>query len=159
MYSALYLILMVLVNVGFAYVPLIHGWPPMSLAVGLVFVVRDLAQREIGHRVILLMLAGAALSYFMASPAIAFASCAAYLIGETVDWLAYTFVKRPLHDRVLISSAVGTPLDSAVFLLLIGHFSWFGVAAMAVSKMLGAGVAYFWLRSQAEGSAAPRFHP
>ena len=76
-YSAAYLASMVLVNVGFAYVPLIHGWPPMSLAVGLVFVLRDFAQREIGHRVILLMLAGAVLSYFMASPAIALASCAA----------------------------------------------------------------------------------
>ena len=146
MFSTLYLVSMVLVNVGFAYVPLIHGWPPMSLAVGLVFVLRDFAQREIGHRVILLMLAGAVLSYFMASPAIAFASCAAYLVGESVDWAIYTWSRRELPERVLLSSLVGTPLDSAVFLLLIGFFSWGGVVLMTLSKMLGAVAVFVWLK-------------
>lgn len=148
MFASLYLIAIVAVNVGFALVPLVHGWSPMSLAVGLVFVLRDLAQREVGHRVILLMLAGAALSYFMASPAIAFASCAAYLVGESVDWAVYTWSRRPLHDRVLLSSLVGTPLDSAVFLLLIGVFSWWGVLLMTASKMLGAALVYAWLRKR-----------
>src|SRR5690606_40392935 len=55
-------------NVGFVHVPLIHGWPPMSLAVGLVFVLRDFAQREVGHKVLFIMLIGAAISYLMASP-------------------------------------------------------------------------------------------
>jgi uncharacterized PurR-regulated membrane protein YhhQ (DUF165 family) len=153
MFSALYLTSIVLVNVGFAYVPLFHGWPPMSLAVGVVFVLRDLAQREIGHRVILLMLAGAVLSYFMASPTIAFASCAAYLVSETIDWAVYTWIKRPLHDRVLVSSLISTPVDSAVFLALIGFFSWGGVALMTVSKLLGAAAAYVWLRKRAAVTA------
>jgi queuosine precursor transporter len=50
-YTLLYLASIVLINIGFICVPLIHGWPPMSLAVGLVFVLRDFAQREIGHKV------------------------------------------------------------------------------------------------------------
>lgn len=148
MYSALYLISMVLVNVGFAYVPLFHGWPPMSLAVGLVFVLRDFAQREIGHKVIGLMLVGAVLSYFMASPAIAFASCAAYLAGETLEWVVYTWTKRPFKDRMLLSCLFGTPLDSAVFLALIGFFSVTGVVLMTLSKMLGAVVVYSMLRTK-----------
>lgn len=144
-YSALYLVAMVAVNIGFIYVPLFHGWPPMSLAVGLVFVLRDFAQREIGHRVILLMLIGAVLSYFMASPFVAIASCAAYIVGEGAEWLTYTFTKRPFKDRLLVSCLFGTPLDSAVFLGLIGLFSWQGVALMTISKMLGALVVYGWL--------------
>jgi uncharacterized PurR-regulated membrane protein YhhQ (DUF165 family) len=146
MYSALYLVAIVLINIGFMYVPLFHGWPPVSLAVGLVFVLRDFAQKEIGHRVLFVMLLGAALSYWMASPAIAIASCAAYAAGEGIDWLVYTFSKRPLSQRVLLSSALGTPIDSAVFLGLIGFFSWSGVALMTLSKLLAAGAVFFWLR-------------
>lgn len=147
MYSTAYLLSIVLVNIGFEHVPLIHGWPPMSLAVGLVFVLRDLAQREVGHRVVLLMLLGAVASYFMASPMVAVASCAAFLVSELADWAVYTFTKRPLHQRILISSALSTPLDSAVFLALIGHFSMVGVLLMTASKMVAA-MAIFWMWRQ-----------
>ncbi len=146
MYAMLYLVSIVLINIGFVHVPLIHGWPPMSLAVGLVFVLRDFAQREIGHKVLLVMLAGAVISFFMASPAVAVASCAAYLVSELVDWAVYTFSKRPLAQRVLLSSALGTPVDSAVFLGLIGFFSVSGVLLMTASKMLAAAAVFFWLR-------------
>ena len=146
MYSVLYLVSIVLINIGFVHVPLIHGWPPMSLAVGLVFVLRDFAQREVGHKVLLIMLIGAAISYLMASPAVAIASCAAYLASELVDWAVYTFNKRPLTQRVLLSSALSTPVASAVFLGLIGFFSVGGVVLMTASKMLAAFVVYFWLR-------------
>lgn len=145
-YSIAYLLSVVLINIGFVHVPLIHGWPPMSLAVGLVFVLRDFAQREIGHRVILLMLAGAAISYFMASPEVALASCAAYLAGEIIDWLVFTFAPWPLSQRVLASSLASTPIDSAVFLGLIGFLSWPGVLLMTASKMLGALAAAYLLR-------------
>jgi queuosine precursor transporter len=92
------------------------------------------------------MLVGAVLSYFMASPAVAIASCAAYLVSELVDWAVYTFSKRPLDQRVLLSSALGTPIDSAVFLGLIGFFSVGGVLLMTASKMLAAFAVFFWLR-------------
>ncbi len=39
---------------------------------------------------------------------------------------------------MLLSSAIATPLDSVVFLHLIGHLSLVGVIAMTVSKMAGA---------------------
>lgn len=141
------------VNVGFEHVPLIPlggvMWPPMSLAVGFVFVLRDLAQREIGHGVLLAMLAGAALSWWMASPYVAVASATAFLISELADWAVYTWTRRPLHERILWSSALGTPVDSAVFLLLIGHFSWLAVVLMVASKMVGALVVAEGLRRRA----------
>ena len=148
-FTALYIALIVLVNWGFTVVPLVEmpggeKWPPMSLVVGLIFVARDYAQREIGHRVIVAMLLAAALSYVMASPFVAVASLSAFLISEFADWAVYSYTRRPFAQRVLLSSLIGTPLDSVVFLAIIGHLSVAGVAAMTISKMLGA-MAVWWL--------------
>lgn len=143
MMTILYVALIIAVNYGFTVVPLVpmptgEMWPPMSLAVGFVFVVRDFAQREVGHRVLLAMLAGAVLSWWMASPFVAVASVTAFLVSELADWAIYSWSGRPLSQRILWSSAVSTPIDSAVFLALIGHLSVSGVLAMVASKMLGA---------------------
>ena len=157
-YTALYVVLIVLVNWGFTVVPLVElpggeMWPPMSLVVGLIFVARDFAQREIGHRVIIAMLAAAAASYFMANPFVAVASLSAFLISEFADWAVYSFTRRPFSQRILLSSLIGTPLDSIAFLAIIGHFSLVGVVAMTVSKMLGALVVW-WLIRRREARAA-----
>ncbi len=141
-FTAFYIILIVLVNWGFTVVPLIpilgEMFPPMSLAVGLIFVLRDFAQREIGHKVIGAMLIGGLLSYFMADPFVAIASVTAFLISESADWAVYTWTKKPFAQRILISSIVSTPIDSAVFLAMIGHFSILAVVLMTISKMIGA---------------------
>ena len=150
-YTIVYVALIVAVNYGFTVVPLVplpggEMWPPISLVVGFVFVARDYAQREIGHRVIIAMLAAGVISYFMASPFIAVASVAAFLISEFADWAVYTFTGRTFARRVLLSSAVGTPIDSAVFLSLIDQFSGIGVLAMTASKMLGALLVWWMIR-------------
>jgi uncharacterized PurR-regulated membrane protein YhhQ (DUF165 family) len=157
-FTILYVALIVLVNWGFTVVPLMplpggEMWPPMSLVVGLVFVARDYAQREIGHKVIIAMLVSAALSYVMANPFVAVASLSAFLISEFADWAVYSFTRRPFSQRVLLSSLIGTPLDSAVFLAIIGHFSLVGVVVMTLSKMLGA-LAVWWLVRRREAHAA-----
>jgi queuosine precursor transporter len=151
MFTLGYVVLIVAVNYGFSVVPMValpwgEMWPPMSIVVGLVFIARDYAQREVGHRVILAMLVAGVLSYFMASPFIAVASVSAFLISEFVDWAVYSFTKKPFAQRVLLSSALGTPVDSAVFLYLIGHFSVSGVALMTASKMIGALVVWQIIR-------------
>ena len=55
-FTLFYIILIVAVNYGFTIVPLIpvmgEMFPPMSIVVGLIFVARDFAQREIGHKII-----------------------------------------------------------------------------------------------------------
>ncbi len=150
-YTIFYIALIVAVNYGFTVAPLValpggEMWPPISLAVGFVFVSRDYAQREIGHRVIIAMLAAGVLSYVMASPFVAVASVAAFLISEFADWAVYSFTGRSFAQRVLLSSAVGTPMDSAVFLALIGQFSGVGVLAMTASKMLGALLVWWMIR-------------
>ncbi|MCK4939266.1 MAG: preQ0 transporter, partial [Rhodospirillaceae bacterium] len=115
-YTALYIALIVTVNYAFSVVPLVElpggtQWPPVALLVGFVFVARDFAQREIGHRVLLAMIVGVVISYYMADPFVAVASAAAFMVSEVVDWAVYTFTKRPLSERVLFSSVAGAPID------------------------------------------------
>jgi len=149
-FLATYVLAIVAINVGFAHFPLIDLgplglWPPMSLMVGGVFVLRDFTQRSIGHHVWWGTATGILLSYFMASPYIALASASAFAVSEAIDWGVYTWCQRrgrTFRSRVLWSSALGTPTDSVVFLFLIGHFSLVGVATMTASKMLAAGVVW-----------------
>ena len=149
--TLLYIALIVAVNYGFTVVPLVKlpdgtMWPPLSLVVGFIFVVRDFAQREIGHKVLLAMLIGAALSYVMAAPYVAIASAAAFLVSELVDWVIYSVTKRPLSQRILYSSLLATPIDSAVFLYGIGALSAAGVLIMTVSKLIGALIVWWLIR-------------
>ena len=148
-YTLSYIVTIVLINIGFVYVPLIPFYdtmyPPMSLIVGFVFVFRDFAQNEIGHKVIFAMIIGALLSYVMANPYVAIASLVAFAVSEAFDWLIFSFTKKPLHERILISSLISTPIDSAIFLLMIGNFSVLATTTMFVSKMMAALAIWFWL--------------
>ena len=157
-YVLLYVFTVVAVNFGFEAVPPLtlpggELWPPMSLAVGFVFVIRDYAQREIGHYVLPAMLLGGLFSWFLASPDIALASTCAFLASELLDWAVYTFTGRPFSQRVLLSSALSTPVDSAVFLFMVGMFSWSSIILMTLSKMVGA-LIVFLISRRRELSAA-----
>ena len=162
-YTVLYIVLIVFVNWSFDVIPLVdlpggEKWPPAAIITGLIFVARDFAQREIGHRVIVAMLFAGALSYVMAGPVVAGASVAAFLVSEFADWVIYSFSGRRFSERILISSAISTPLDSLVFLYLIGAASAFGVVAMTASKMVGAFVIW-WLVRRRELVAATATSP
>ena len=141
-YAILYITAIVAANYGFTVIDPWHVWgaalPPMTFIVGAVFVLRDYAQRDLGHWVALPMVIGVALSYVMADPFVAVASGAAFAVSEAVDWAVFTITKRPLRDRVLVSSAFSVPADSAVFLVLAGFFSWAGLVVMVGSKMVAA---------------------
>lgn len=152
-YALLYIATIVLVNCAFSVVPVFflpggEAWSPVALVVGFIFVIRDYAQREIGHKVLLAMLVGGGISWFMASPEVALASICAFLVGELLDWTVYTFTRRPFSQRVLLSSAIGTPLDSMVFMAMIGLFSIPSVIIMTASKMLGATVVFLLARQR-----------
>lgn len=150
-YAFFYVFTVVLVNWLFSVVPPIilpggEVWPPVSLVVGFVFVIRDYAQRAIGHRVLFAMFIGAGLSYYMAGPEIAFASMAAFLVGELLDWGMYTYTGRPFSQRILLSSLVSTPVDSAVFLWFIGMAGAGAICIMTLSKLVGALIVFFLVR-------------
>ena len=148
--TLIYIAGIVVANLGFSYLPMIplpggQMLAPMSFLIGFVFVWRDYTQREIGHYVIVAMLVGALLSYIMADPFVATASVVAFLASEFIDWAVYTWSGRPLRDRILYSSALGTPIDSAIFMSMLGFFSWYGLLVMTVSKMVGAGIIWYRL--------------
>ncbi len=159
MHTIIYVLLIVLVNWLFTVVPLVElpggtMWPPVALVVGFVFVARDFAQREIGHWVLAAMAVGVVISYFMASPQVALASAVAFAVSELTDWAVYTFTGRPLSERILYSSILGTPIDSVVFLSMVGFFSVAAAAAMTVSKLLGALIVWWLIRRREASEAA-----
>ena len=147
-----YVVLIVLINYGFTVVPLVpvfgEMFPPLSLIVGLVFVARDFAQREIGHKVVGAMLVAGFLSWWMADPFVALASVTAFMISEFADWGGYSWTKKPFAQRILISSIVSTPLDSAVFLAMIGYFSVLNTVLMTVAKLIGAVVVWWMIKKR-----------
>ncbi|MBL8549676.1 MAG: VUT family protein [Hyphomonadaceae bacterium] len=146
--TGLYVGLMPLINWSFAAVPLIPlpligAYQPLAIVTGLVLVVRDFAQREIGHWVLGAMLVGLLFSTMTTPLSIVAASGAAFLISETVDWAVYTFTKRPLSQRIMLSSLLGAPLDSTVFLFGAniarpGSLALGTLLTSIVSKLVGA---------------------
>lgn len=152
----LYVFLIPLVNWSFAHVPTVAmpdggAWSPMAIVTGLILVVRDVAQREVGHAIALPWVIGIAVSFAMAPPEIALASAAAFAISEFIDWAVFTITKRPLSQRILLSSGLSAPVDSAVFLLganlaMPGIFSWLTLATSIASKLSGTFVVYLLVR-------------
>ena len=113
---------------------------------GVVFIARDFCQRAIGHWCLAAMVVAGLLSWWMADPFVALASVAAFAVAELADWCVYTVTKRPLADRILLSSAISTPLDSVVFLGMIGALSPELVGYQIASKMAAAVVVWAGLR-------------
>jgi uncharacterized PurR-regulated membrane protein YhhQ (DUF165 family) len=152
-WTATYVGLMPLINWSFAAVPTFAipetlgggQFQPLAIVTGLVLVVRDFTQREIGHRVLAAMVLGLVFSTMTSWIVVVVASGAAFLISETVDWAVYTFIKRPLSQRIMISSTLSAPIDQVVFIYLAsfavpGIFAWGTVLTGIVSKLIGAAV-------------------
>ncbi|MDF2866966.1 MAG: uncharacterized protein K0S11_436 [Gammaproteobacteria bacterium] len=140
-YTTAYMLAIVMVNYLFAYVPTFTVFgeimTPVDIIVGCVYVLRDMAQREIKQYVIFAMLIATGISYAMADKSIAFASAAAFFVGELIDWAIYSYTKKPLSQRLLWSSAISAPIDSIVFLYLIHQLNWLGFTLLNCSKLIG----------------------
>ena len=149
-WTALYVGAIVLVNWMFTS---IAPWPtPLgdlylaNVVVGCVFVLRDYAQREIGHSVLLATAAGGVITWFMVDPVIAAASITAFILSETADWGVYSFLRRPLSQRILISSLIAIPLDTLAFQYLAGYLTPAAFATEVASKALGVFMVWYLLR-------------
>ncbi|GAU83574.1 VUT family protein [Bosea sp. BIWAKO-01] len=94
--------------------------PSGVLMIGLALVLRDIVQRRLGAKVGLgAIFVGAAISGFLAPPAIVVASVAAFLLSELADFAVYTpLQRRRFVTAVIASSLVGLVIDSIVFLWL-----------------------------------------
>ena len=116
-------------NAGTVCVPngpcLVPVWPGIKapsgvLMIGLALVLRDIVQRRLGAAAGLgAIVVGAAISGFLAPPAIVVASVAAFLLSELADFAVYTpLQKRRFVTAVVASSLIGLVIDSIVFLQL-----------------------------------------
>jgi uncharacterized PurR-regulated membrane protein YhhQ (DUF165 family) len=105
-----------------------------TYAAGLAFIARDAVQDTTGRLgAILALLAGAALSWWLASPALALASAAAFGLSELADMTVYTPLRRRGYVRAAVASnAVGIVVDTVAFLWLAG----FGLAPLVVAGQL-----------------------
>lgn len=128
------------------------------LLVGLVLTTRDRLNDAWGtHRrrnMTLLILAGGALSYVAAitlTPGgipsdvvakIALASCVAFVVSESLDWLTYAGLRdRPWLERVTSSNVVGALFDSTLFVWIAFGFDVYIIAAQIGAKVAGG---YLW---------------
>ena len=158
-WTYLYLVLIPVVNWGFAAVPTVKfpfggDWNAMTIVTGLILVVRDFAQREVGHFIFIFLVLGLMLSTVTSDPSIAFASGCAFAISELIDWALFTFAKMPLSRRVFVSAGTAGPIDAATFLLIAGFFSWWSVLAAVVSRLLGCVVVYILMRNREKREAS-----
>jgi len=154
--TLVYVALIPFINWSFTWAPLwevLPGWAfnPVTIVTGLVLVVRDFAQREVGHYVLIAMAIALALTAIAAGPELALASGGAFAIAELVDWALFTFTKYKLSTRVLLSSAIAAPLDTTIFLygaeiirddMLTGP----NITMSIIGKMVGAIVIWWIIR-------------
>ena len=150
MWTALYVVSIVAVNWMFTA---IAPWTtPMgdlylaNIVVGFVFVLRDYAQREIGHSILVATALGGVLTWFMVDPAIALASITAFILSEAADWGVYSFLRRPLSQRILYSSLIAVPLDTLAFQYLAGYLTPAAFTTEIVSKAVGVFLVWYLLR-------------
>lgn len=145
-YIVAYLLMVVFVNLGFSYLPIVGTplgpVPLMAFFVGCVFVLRDYAQRSAGHHVLWAIALACVISWWLGDPVVVVASVTSFAVSELLDYTIFTITKKPFHQRVVISSLVAVPVDSFIFLHMIGFASWGSIIAMSVSKFLASAVLY-----------------
>ena len=118
-----------LIPVGFGVMA-----PSGVITIGLALVLRDLVQRRLGVGWSAgAVVAGAAISAFLAPTALVIASGVAFLLAEMADLAVYTpLQRRGLVTAVVASSVVGLVIDSVIFLYLA-----FGNLQFLLGQVLG----------------------
>lgn len=132
---------------------------PLTMVTGLVFVFRDFVQRGMGQKVLVVMALAIAWSFYYAWPVIALASGIAFAVSEMADWALYTFTKYRLSTRILLSSALASPIDTTIFLygadlamqMNLGSepgsmLHWANWVVFIIGKMVGAVIVSYAIR-------------
>jgi uncharacterized PurR-regulated membrane protein YhhQ (DUF165 family) len=148
-----YLLLIFLVNFLFPILPMCtvfgQSFSTADVLVGVVYILRDFAQREVGGKILYVMIVGCVLSYLLADKLISIASICSFAVGETIDWGFFTYTRKPFSQRLLTSSAISVPADSLVFLYLINQLNLAGFLVMSTAKILGVfSIWLYWNRRQ-----------
>ncbi len=126
-----------------------------NVVVGFVFVLRDYAQREIGHKVLLATLfAGiATISWWtppLPSPASPPSCCRKWPTGRSIP-----SPSARCKSRILISSLVAVPLDTLAFQYLAGYLTPAAFTTEVLSKALGVAIVWYLLKLRMDRTPAP----
>ena len=82
-----YIGMVLLINAAYSSLPTLHyhniSFASADIIAGIIYIVRDFAQRAIGQKVILAMIAASIISYTMSAASIATASVLAFAAAET----------------------------------------------------------------------------
>jgi uncharacterized PurR-regulated membrane protein YhhQ (DUF165 family) len=150
--SAIYIVGIFLVNYLFPYLPMysISGsvFSSGDVLIGVIYILRDFSQREVGGKVIYLMIVGCILSYLFASKPVAIASISAFAVGETIDWAIYSYTRRPFSERLLLSTLFSVPVDSIIFLYLLNQLNAAGFVVLTGGKVVGILFAWGYWRTR-----------
>lgn len=146
-----------IVPVGFGYAATAGTY-----LAGLSFVLRDVVQDTMGRRAALVLVAaGAGLSYLVSDPFIALASGVAFLVSEVADLAVYSPLRRRGYIRAaLASNVVGALVDTFLFLWIAGFplAGWegqlVGKVAITAAVILAVGVARAVLRQPVDNKGA-----
>lgn len=114
-----------------------------TYAAGFALLSRDFVHRYLGLRGVLIgMGVGLALSWFLATPALAVASAVAFLVAEVVDLFVFLWARpRGFARAALISNCVSAPVDSVLFLWIAGFpLTFESIVGQMVGKILWATV-------------------
>lgn len=110
--------------------------PAGVFLIGITFTLRDFVQREWGDiHVWFWMLLATAITTLM-NWHIALASCSAFLVSETLDWIVYKFAGMDLKKRIIISNAFSIPIDSCVFIWIAFGFNLEVIIGQSIIKYL-----------------------
>ena len=141
----------------FGMVPTGFGLPVTAgtFAAGFALLARDFVQRYAGTGWSLLaVVVGIGISWFLASPALALASAAAFGVAELIDLGLFTWIRpRGFIRAGLISNVIAAPIDTIVFLSIAGFpLTWESVLGQFIGKILWATVSpllVYWLVTRA----------
>lgn len=112
-----------------------------TYAAGFALLSRDFVHTYLGVRGVLLgMAVGLALSWFLATPALALASAVAFLVAEVADMLVFLWARpRGFVRAALISNCVSAPVDTVLFLWIAGFpLTFESIVGQMVGKILWA---------------------
>ncbi len=127
-YGISYVFSIFLANLFVSYFGIINlfglVFPAGAIFIGLTFSLRDLVQREFGHKVWYFMIASMVITTLLGILLshlpiplwkVAVASSVAFIVAEALDWLVYTIVSKDIIFRVTVSNLFSAPVDSILF--------------------------------------------
>lgn len=138
---------------GFWNAPFLGPLPSALWVVAISFILRDVVQITLGREVAWVAIAvGSAMSYFLADPFVALASCVAFAVSESIDALIFT----PLANRgkfllgITVSGYAAGFVDSALFVrIAFGSFAGWWQLGIAKAIVIAAATPFALLARKA----------